>query len=258
MTSFVYDKSLEGLLTAVFDAYARRTFPDHLIGTADIQPMFTTDTHTVIADPDKAARVWNALEQKIGKGGCDMLMHVWLSELEGSDLLIMRYMRKAFDSQRSIATDFADPDVLEMSRIARKVGSERLHIVQFARFRKAADGIFVAPVSPLYNVLPLTLTYFKDRFSFQPWLVYDLKRSYGYYYNLKETAEVSLDNHAAIADGMLSDKLLAEGEKDFQELWGDYLQALTIKERINPKLQRQHMPRRFWKYMPDKNRKDEQ
>jgi probable DNA metabolism protein len=258
MITFRYDKSLEGLLTAVFDAYFRRTFPECLAGNADILPMFATEAHVVVSDPAKASRVWNALEKKITKGGCDMLMHVWLSEIEGSDLLIMRYIRKAFDSQRSIATDFTDPDVLEMSKIARKVSSERLHVIQFVRFQKAADGIFFAPASPVHNVLPLTVSHFKDRFSFQPWLVYDLHRRYGYYYNQKDVAEITLDNDSAIAAGRLSDNLLAEGEKDFQELWQDYMRALTIKERINLKLQRQNMPRRFWKYMPDKNWKDEQ
>ena len=31
MIIFVYDKTFEGLLTAVFDAYSRRTFPDLLL-----------------------------------------------------------------------------------------------------------------------------------------------------------------------------------------------------------------------------------
>ena len=31
MTVFVYDKTFEGLLTAVFDAYSRRSFPDLLL-----------------------------------------------------------------------------------------------------------------------------------------------------------------------------------------------------------------------------------
>ena len=31
MTVFRYDKSWEGLLTAVFDAYARRQFPERLL-----------------------------------------------------------------------------------------------------------------------------------------------------------------------------------------------------------------------------------
>ena len=173
-------------------------------------------------------------------------------------MLILRYIRKAFDSDHPIIADFADPDVLQMQKIAQKVGRERLHVIQFVRFQKAADGIFFAPASPVYNVLPLTVTHFKDRFSFQPWLVYDLHRGYGYYYNQKDVAEVTLDNDSYISAGRLRDDILAAGEKDFQDLWHNYIRALTIKARINPKLQRQHMPRRFWKYMPDKNWKDEQ
>ena len=35
MIIFVYDKTFEGLLTAVFDAYSRRTFPDLLVTEGD-------------------------------------------------------------------------------------------------------------------------------------------------------------------------------------------------------------------------------
>ena len=51
--------------------------------------------------------------------------------------------------------------------------------------------------------------------------------------------------------GKLDEKLLAEDEKLFQEMWRSYFKALTIKERKNPKLQRQHMPRRYWKYITE-------
>jgi probable DNA metabolism protein len=253
MRIFRYDQTLEGLLTAMFDAYSRRTFPDRLIGPNDILPMFAAETHSVVTSREKAGRVWTALEKKITKGGCDQLIHVWLSELEEAPELIARYMRKAFDAPHPVATDFTDPDVLRINKIARKVSSERLHVMQFVRFQQTADNIYFAPASPQYNVLPLTLAYFKDRFSFQQWMVYDLGRSYGYYYNMKETTEVTLDAADALSSGRLSDSILADNEKQIQNMWSDYIKALSIKERINPKLQRQHMPQRFWKYMPDKN-----
>jgi probable DNA metabolism protein len=102
-------------------------------------------------------------------------------------------------------------------------------------------------------VLPLTLDYFTDRFADQKWLIYDVKRRYGYYYDLKTAAEVTLDNDEHLLNGKLEDALMAQDEKLFQEMWKEYTISLTIKERLNPKLQRQHMPRRFWKYMPEKN-----
>ncbi|MDR1181486.1 MAG: DUF4130 domain-containing protein, partial [Bacteroidales bacterium] len=47
-------------------------------------------------------------------------------------------------------------------------------------------------------------------------------------------------------------ELLAEEECYFQATWKQYLQSISIKERKNPNLQRQHMPKRFWKYLTEK------
>ncbi len=40
MIIFVYDKTFEGLLTTVFDAYSRRTFPDLLVTEGEPFPLF--------------------------------------------------------------------------------------------------------------------------------------------------------------------------------------------------------------------------
>ena len=40
MRYFRYDKTFEGLLTAVFDAYARRQFPEGLLSEEEAAPLF--------------------------------------------------------------------------------------------------------------------------------------------------------------------------------------------------------------------------
>ncbi|NDV94544.1 DNA metabolism protein [Dysgonomonas sp. 521] len=252
MIVFFYDKTFEGLLTAVFDAYSRKVFPDKLLAEGAIAPMFMEDSYTVVTQEDRATRVWKALDSKFTKGALNMLTYVWLSEEEGSDDLLFRYIRKAIDSKIPIETNFADSDVLAMSQLARKVSHEELYLKQFVRFQKAADDIFFAPVSPRYNALPLAIGHFKDRFSDQKWVIYDIKRRYGYYYDLNTMVEMTLDNDEHLLGGKLDESLMAEDEKIFQELWKGYFKSMTIKERINPKLQRQHMPRRFWKYLTEK------
>jgi probable DNA metabolism protein len=254
MTVFRYDKTFEGLLTALFDAYSRKTFPDRLLSAGEPLPVFAVEVHSVVTEPCRSARVWTALERKLTRPVCGMLMHVWLSELPGSDELLFRYMRKAFDTPVSIATCFTDADVLEVKKIAGKVSRERERLMQFARFQKTADGIFFAPVSPLYNALPLSLPYFTGRFADQQWLVYDVRRRYGYYYDLAAVAEVTIAGGVHLPGGRLEESLMAQDEKLFQDMWKDYTLSLAIRERLNPRLQRQNMPRRFWKFMPEKNR----
>ena len=38
MNIYIYDKTFDGLLTAVFDAYFRKTFPDELLSEVSITP----------------------------------------------------------------------------------------------------------------------------------------------------------------------------------------------------------------------------
>lgn len=253
MTVFIYDKTFEGLLTAVFDAYVRRSFPDALRREGEPLPLFCEETVTICSDSEKADRVWKGLEKKLSPTSLSMLAVAWLSELAEIDMLLFRYIRKAIDQPRSIELNFGDPDVMELAKIGKKVSNERLRILQFLRFQKASDGTFFAAVEPLYNVLPLIIPHLKDRFGDQIWLIYDLKRAYGYYYNLSEAVEVRFEHQEAhLLSGFLSESIMDKDEKLFQQMWKTYFKSIAIKERLNPKLHRQHMPVRFWKYMTEK------
>lgn len=252
MTVFHYDKTLDGLLTAVFDIYARRMFPEKLLADGEPEPLFVTRSHAVITDPAKSARVWRSVEKKTERRVCNMLLHAWLSEEPHRDELMARYICKIFDTPQGITHNFADPDVIELHKMANKVAREGEHVRQFVRFQKAADGSYFAPVAPKFNALPLAVDYFRDRFADQRWLVYDTRRRYGYYYDLRTVKEVTLEDDARLIEGKLGDDIIARDEKLFQQMWQEYFKALTIKERVNPKLQKQHMPRRFWKYLTEK------
>ena len=263
MTVFRYDKTFEGLLTAVFDAYVRRMWPDALLSEGEPAPLFTTEEHNVVSDPEKSGRVWTALAKKLPKDVSNMLVMGWLSEEPGVDMMLARYMRRVIDEAGKVYTDFSDPDILRIKQLALKVSHEREHLMQFTRFQKGADlpdttddpaaaqnhgagATYFAPVSPRYNALPLAIPWFRDRFRDQKWLIYDIKRRYGYYYDLHEVTEITMEDDAHLTEGELDPGMLAADEKLFQDMWRGYIDSMAIKERINPRLQRQHMPRRFW------------
>ncbi|MDL2282363.1 TIGR03915 family putative DNA repair protein [Parabacteroides sp. OttesenSCG-928-G06] len=253
MTVFVYDRSFEGLLTAVFDAYARKTFPDILLGEEDVLPLFSEEVYTVITDTAKAERVWKALEKKLSKIALSQITVSWLSEMPEVGQLIFRYIRKNIDAPQSVEMNFGDPDILELTKIWKKVAQEKTRIHQFLRFQKAADGTFFGAMEPIYNVLPLTIPFLKDRFADQRWLVYDLKREYGYYYDMHEVNEVRFEKKEEhLLSGFLSEELMDKDEKLFQRMWQQYFKSIAIQERKNPKQQRSFMPVRFWKYLTEK------
>lgn len=257
MNVYIYDKTFDGLLTAVFDAYFRKTFPDFLLSDGDALPLFYDELHTVVTDEEKAARVWRGLQKKVSSSALGCLTQCWLSELPDIGIVIFRYIRKAIDAPRSIETNFGDPDVLLLAQIWKKVDGERMHLMQFVRFQKAADGTFFAAFEPQYNALPLTVQHFKDRFADQKWIIYDMKRRYGFYYDLQEVTTISFDDdsrEAHLITGMLDESLMDENEKIFQKLWKTYFKAICIKERMNPRKHRKDMPVRYWKYLTEKQK----
>ena len=251
MIIFHYDKSFEGLLSAVFDAYTNRLFPDELLGVGDIPPLLTRREHTVRTEEEKAGRVFRGLEKKLSRRGRADVLLSWMAEQPGSDHLLFRYMRKVFDSPGFNENDYADSDIFGVKQLAEKVKAEQHLLNGFARFQKTAQGIYFAALSPKYNVLPLMLSHFADRFGEQPWILYDAGRRYGVYHDGNSFHDIAL-NADSLKNGALRDDLLAEDETLFQELWKSYFKAMTIKERLNPALQRRCMPARYWRHLTEK------
>ena len=118
-------------------------------------------------------------------------------------------------------------------------------------------GTYLAVVSPDHNVLPIITGHFQDRFNDQSWLIYDAKRHYGYYYDGQAVIRVTFEDEASVpfdlTNGKMNADVLSENDKLFQDLWRTYFKAICIKERMNPRKQLSDMPRRYWKYMTEKN-----
>lgn len=259
MLVYTFDKTLDGLLSAVFDAYSLHQCPDALVGKGEPLPLFCEEVHEVVTSDDRAQRVWAGLEKRVSKEAMRLLAVSYLSELSELDTPLFHYINKVFqqaEGARSIERNFSDPDVLAVTNIFRKVMHERLRMMQFVRFQKAKDGTYLGVVSPDHDVLPLVVNHFQDRFGTQPWLIYDAKRRYGFYYDQQEVTRITFQEEETLPfdleNGKLNEEVLSEDDKLFQELWRTYFKAICIKERMNPKKQLNDMPRRYWKYMTEK------
>ena len=250
MNIFYYDKSFDGLMSAVFDAYANRVFPDRLLAERETAPLQTRGVHRVESGTEKSLRVYKGLRKKLSRRALGALRRAWLSEEPGCDELMFRYIRKVFDSQVFIETDLADPDIFALRQTADKVAGEARLLRGMTRFQKTAQGVYFAAVGPKYDCLPLLLPHFMDRFHDLQWMIYDVKRGYGAFFDGRDCRKAFLPEEGH-TDGKLRDDLPAEDEKLFQSLWRGYFNALSIKERINPELQRRCMPRRFWPYLTE-------
>lgn len=251
MLVYRYDKTFDGLLSALFDAYSLRAFPDALIGVDDPEPLFMQSLHDVVTDTAHADRVWRGLERRLSVRMRSMIVHAWHGEQAGSDCVMLHCLRRVFDQGGEVLADQADPDIRALNRLALKVSHECERLKQFVRLQKAADGTFFAAVTPEHDALPLALDYFTDRFADQRWLIYDRRRDYGYYYDGHLARRVTLEDDRGMIADKLADRWLAEDERQFQLLWKNYFRALAIPQRTNLRQQRHMMPRRYWKHLTE-------
>jgi probable DNA metabolism protein len=252
MVTYVYDGSLEALLSAVFEWFERKPGSVALrhskLHQADA---FQQDFH-VLADRTKADRVWSALQKKLAKGWLRRIYCAYLSELEAVQQHLFELICYLFQNPAGAENNYGNEHVIAISQAAKKVEREKHRMEAFIRFQETTDGMFYCPIDPDFNVLPLISNHFRNRYADQQWIIYDLKRKYGLFYDLKTVEEIEMDFAADAVKCKTSPGLLSDKEALYATLWKDYFKSTNIPARKNTKLHIQHVPRRYWKYLTEK------
>ena len=253
MTTLLYDSTFEGLMTAVFEVFEYTYDVVEIVAQQNYsQENFFAETHEVITDFNKSDRVLKKLEENLGKQGISQLMMVYFSERKDLERLILSAVRHSIKHlKKNILQDFGNDDILEISKICRSVSRERHRMLAFVRFELLQDEVYFAKIEPDFNVLPLIRKHFKERYADQKWMIFDLKRHYGIFYDLKEVQFFTPDS-SQLQNFRNSEQFHHEEEKKYQKLWQRYFVKTGIPERKNMKLHIQWVPKRYWKYLTEK------
>ncbi|MCC9136713.1 TIGR03915 family putative DNA repair protein [Pontibacter silvestris] len=256
MYLYTYDGTFEGLLTVVFEAYERKAWPVSIARAYLVQPDMFGESITVVTDDQKASRVWSGLQKKLSVEAQQALYYAFLWEQKGYEMLVFDYIKLVFDSPVSIEGNYAAPCVLQLQQVHKQVHREKHRMEAFVRFQKTSDGLYFATIAPDFNVLPIVINHFEKRYADQRWVIYDLHRKYGAYYDLASTLLIDLEETGSKAlQAVLLGNVLDEEEDKYKQLWQVYFDHVNIPERKNPKLHQRHMPKRYWKYLSEKQPK---
>ena len=252
MKSLIYDGSFDGFLTAVFTIYEMK-YSDVCIRTNEnYRETFFGTIETIITDIEKAKRVWKGIRNNAGTEAQNLIFKCYLSEIPDIEDALLHYIEQIFNNVKDAAKNYADDYILTLSKTEKKINREKHRMDAFIRFKKTKDDIYFATVEPDFNVLPLNLKHFKNRYADQKWLIYDLKRKYGIYYDLNKVETVQLNLEDTDISNKNADLIFSEDEMDFQDLWKNYFDSTNIKSRKNMRLHIQHVPKRYWKYLSEK------
>jgi len=249
--TYIIDGSLESLLTAVFEWFERKPGQVTLHTAATFQPDAFLPSFHITTDREKANRVWKGLETRLDPSWRRKLYCAYLSEQSAVYHSIFHFICYIFQNPTGAEKNYGNEHVLVISQTATKVEREKHRMEAFIRFQLTKDGIFYCGIDPDFNVLPLILNHFKNRYADQQWIIYDLKRQYGLYYNLDEVEEITIE----LQEGTIKNTAqyqFSEKEDLYAKLWKDYFKSTNIVARKNTKLHIKHVPKRYWKYLTEK------
>ncbi len=248
----LYDGSYEGLLTTVFECYQNKWNPEMIVKEYRFQQGLFDSPKTIISDMPKAERVLKGLRRKLTAGGVNSLRLAFHSEFSDIEMTILRFIQRTIASKINIEQDYRQDEVLRIKQVRKMMNREIHRMHAFVRFQKTADSIYAATIKPDFDVMPFIGDHFRKRYADQQWLIYDTLRDYGLYYDLRTMEFVKLNNPEWEEHKQIRQSILTEEEVDFKKLWKEYFQSTSIKERKNMKLHLQHVPRRYWRYLPEK------
>ena len=180
----------------------------------------------------------------------DALVHAWMSELllEGE---LLRFGRKVLaagsrtDAER-IASNRSDGDVRLILDTANKVWHEIDRFRGLLRFSPDAQGRYIAFCGPDHFILPAMGGHFSQRFGSVPWAIVDEKRSL-----CLSCFSGSPPELFALQSVFPENSNKSPGKDQWEALWLNYHKTINNESRNNPALQRQFMPKRYWKNLPE-------
>ncbi len=243
-----YDGSFEGLLCCISRIYEEKIVVFKIVKDDEPLSDLFADVLDVLTDEKRAQRVWSGIQRKASQVSIERILLAYLSEIRGEEHTIVRYVQYLIDSKRNIEDNLSHPVVQRLQDVVKMVHRERHRMKAFVRFQLLSDGIYYSGIDPDFNVLPLIKDHFKHRYADQQWIIYDLRRNYGLYYNLKEVLEMQLE----VPPRQQSTNIFQEEEVLYQELWKKYFKHTNIESRKNTQLHIRHVPKRYWKYLTEK------
>lgn len=244
---FLCDNSIDGIFTAIYQAWSSGYGHANVkIEEKSEKNNYTnielfSDYIKVKTDYDKAIKVSRSIKSKISLEVYEMVCRVALSNHKGKGDLIYRFLILGFHFGRSIVEHLSNEIVNKVFKLNRYVSNEAHHFLGFVRFSEQENKILISVIHPKNNVLALIVPHFVDRLPLEKFAIIDGNRNICALH-IPEKPWVLVDSPPA--DSIQSNYDINKYD-EYKDLWKIFFDSIAIKERINPKLQRNNIPLRF-------------
>lgn len=244
LTLYRHDGSWEGLLCAVAAALEHGNARIEA-SNADGPGLFGGTCAP--ADPERAVRLVDRLVAAGGTAAIGRIMDCFLADVPNLENDLVTYVRRTLAERRNMDGCRQDDAIRRILTISQKVGHEAHRMLGLLRFQELADGTLYAPYEPDHNITLRIGGHFRSRLRSERWVIHDRRRNLAVMWTGSQLLPVCTGGDQRW-DALARQ---SRGEMPWQDRWRAYTRNIAIQERKNPALQRQFMPARYWKYLPE-------
>ena len=247
MTVYRCEDSLESIFTAIYLSYEENREAEETYLALDDDPMLFAEDVAVQPDISRVVKVMRTLERRFGEDDYLTVCMALASPDRGKAQAIYRTVVKGLDERCArgrLFDDLTDDYVLKTFSLARAADREIQHLKGFLRFQELAGGMLYAEIGPKSNAVTFLMPHFAERLPAENFVIHDSGRNIFGIHPAKRPWYLFLGEETEMPQPELS----AE-EMQCQELFRQFCRTIAIKERKNPKLQRNLLPLRFREYM---------
>lgn len=242
MEIIVYDGSFEGFLTAIFISY-KNLFKIKIENEKD-QISFL-DQKKIKTDFEKAKRVEDSIKKNFSGEFFYQIKIAFRSDYKNKDIIIARLIKLSFLKGENIINS-TNKYAITFNKMIKNYTSEAHAYKGLLRFREIQEGFLFSEYQSHNNILEDLSRHFLRRMPKEKFIIYDKNR---------KKAFISIYGNVEVVEVLNLDIEESDQEKIFQNLWVGFYDAISIKERKNKKLMISNMPKKYWKYLPEKNRR---
>ncbi|MDU2201957.1 MAG: TIGR03915 family putative DNA repair protein [Anaerococcus hydrogenalis] len=242
MKNIVYDGSFEGFMTVIFIFY-KELFKIR-IECENNQISFFDQTF-IKTEYDKTGRVENSIKKNISKEFFYQIKIAFRSDYKNKDIIIARLIKLSFLKGENIINS-TNKYAIAFNKMIKNYASEVHAFKGLLRFREIQEGFLFSEYESHNNILEDLSRHFLNRMPKEKFIIYDKNR---------KKAFISIYGNVEVVEILNLDIEESDQEKFFQNLWIGFYDAISIKERKNKKLMISNMPKKYWKYLPEKNRR---
>lgn len=242
MKDYLYDGSFEGFLTCIYFHYYEEKATG-IFTSVNYQPSMLNSFLEVKTDIEKSTKVYDAINKKISSYDLQRIYRVFLSSVENKEMLLLNYIRLGFKKGSKLSLLHGNPYVSPVEKAEKKVTNEVHRLLGLIRFSVLEGEILYAMLEPDHDILEFLAKHFTDRYKNDPFIIHDKKR---------DKALISYERQWYISN-FTNDNIpiFSKNEEEYRSLWKKYFQTIAIKERTNPKCQKNFMPIRYWQHLTE-------